>query len=240
MPAVKGARGHSFDDLTGRSFSRWSVVDQGPKLPCGTIQWNCICDCGTRKLVRAGKLRGGISKSCGCLAIEKRTLKVSNGYEKIQIESFLKIIKYDPETGNLVWMECKGNAAKGSIAGTINNKGYVEIGLDSHSYLAHRLIWWLYYGVWPTGPIDHVNGLKSDNRIENLRQADAQINSQNRRLASRNCVSGLLGAHKSGNRWRGSIVVDGKRVNLGSYADPKDAHEAYIKAKRDLHKGCTL
>lgn len=151
---------------------------------------------------------------------------------------FLKShLKYDRDTGVFTW------ADTGKVAGSLRN-GYTVINIETFAPAkrAHRLAWLYVYGKWPTGDIDHINGERSDNRIENLRDVTRAINIQNRRKASAGSKSGLLGvvARTRGKPWGASIRVDGKNKYLGTWDTKEQAHEAYLIAKRKYHPGCTI
>jgi hypothetical protein len=130
----------------------------------------------------------------------------------------------------------------GSEAGStgVHNDGYKKIKLDKVFYSAHRLAWFYVFGVWPTGQIDHINGNRLDNRIENLRDVPKQINSENTRKARSDSLSGIQGVAAHGLRWKAAITVNGKKRHLGVFKTQDAAHEAYIFAKRKFHTGCTL
>lgn len=163
------------------------------------------------------------------------------------IEQIRKEIKYDPDTGELRWLSRKQGRRLSGLAGSVTNgsQGYVLVRAGGMSVLGHRLAWALHYGSWPEGILDHINGNRSDNRISNLRLADADINSQNRRSSGSHSTTGLLGVtrFKIGNRrerFRAVISVNGKQRYLGFFDTPQAAHAAYLDAKRKLHSGCTI
>jgi hypothetical protein len=156
-------------------------------------------------------------------------------------ETLREVLDYNPENGSFTW---KINAAKsvkaGSLAGNISKKGYVTIGYLNKIYKAHRLAWLHTYGVWPAGLIDHINGKKADNRIDNLRVVDASGNSQNVRKPNARNKSGFIGVIAFQNKWRASITIAGKTRRIGDYSTPEKAHQAYLEAKRTLHSVCTI
>ena len=117
--------------------------------------------------------------------------------------------------------------------------GYIVVGVRSHDYAAHRLAWLYVHGVWPVHEIDHINGVKSDNRICNLRDVPKAINSQNKRTTSKN-ISGLRGVSPSYKGWQARIVVDGASKYLGKFPTKEAAHAAYIDEKRRMHEGCAI
>jgi hypothetical protein len=150
---------------------------------------------------------------------------------------------YDPETGAFTRARNSfGNKCKaGDLAGNIAGEGYWAVTFYDRRYLVHRLIWMFVHGAWPDGMIDHINGVRSDNRLCNLRVVkSASENGQNMRKARSDNRSGYLGVKQRNNRFTALIKTNGKRINLGSFDTPQEAHAAYVAAKRRLHEGCTL
>lgn len=153
------------------------------------------------------------------------------------------LFDYNPNTGILTWRESHGGAKKGKAAGYFC-KRHVQIRVDKKLHYAHRLAWVYVYGEEPLD-IDHKNGDPTDNRIENLRSVTHQTNMENLRRATSKNLSGFLGVgtyKREGQKTRyiASIIVNGKRYKLCRFDTPEEAHEAYLNAKRELHKGCTI
>ncbi|HDS1550738.1 TPA: HNH endonuclease [Stenotrophomonas maltophilia] len=98
----------------------------------------------------------------------------------------------------------------------------------------HRIVWLLTHGTWPKDQIDHINGVRTDNRPENLRQASALDNQQNLKTRVDN-TSGYPGVRRSLSRWSALIAHGGKRHYLGNYDTPEQAYAAYLEAKSRLH-----
>lgn len=127
------------------------------------------------------------------------------------------------EDGLLIWKNpvLFSNAKKFDIAGHKDNWGYIIISVEGIKYKAHRLIW-----VYHNGPIgqelqiDHINGIKDDNHIENLRLVTINQNLQNRRD-----VSGIHWDNRA-NKWHAQIQVMGKKIYLGRYTTKELAIEA--------------
>lgn len=143
--------------------------------------------------------------------------------------------------GHLFWLGKRKGAPKNKPVGSLAHGGYLHCMLDGKHYLIHRLVFLYFNGYLPEN-VDHINGNRADNRIENLRAVTKKGNQQNMRKAFSTSKSGLLGAFLSGktNKWFSCICTAGKRVHLGTFNSPEEAHEAYIKAKRELHKTCTI
>lgn len=112
--------------------------------------------------------------------------------------------------------------------------------LRGHKVLAHRIAWALQHGEWPQGEIDHINGDRQDNRIENLRDVPSFVNKQNLRSATKRNRLGILGVHARRGKFRAFISVDGAVRALGTFHSAIEAHAAYLAAKRAGHKGNTL
>ncbi len=152
------------------------------------------------------------------------------------------MLDYDAGTGVFVWKTRPSKAVRaGDVAGCVEKRiGYITIGIAGRVYKAHRLAWLYVYGSWPKGLIDHINGNKADNRIDNLRDVFADGNSQNVRKPNRRNKSGFMGVIWFQNKWRASMSVNGKSKWLGDYSTPEEAHQVYLEAKRKYHAACTI
>lgn len=150
-------------------------------------------------------------------------------------ERLKDLLRYNSETGVFTWCKKRGNVKAGSVAGCVNGHGYQLIRLDKTLYKAHRLAWLYVYGEWPKADIDHINSMKSDNRIVNLRDVTRAENKQNLIVPYAGSSSGFLGVtpHKDG--FVAQITVDGERIYLGKYDTAKSAQCAYIAAKRAMY-----
>lgn len=121
---------------------------------------------------------------------------------------------------------------RGEEVGSANSKGYLGTSIRKQYIAIHRAVWIMHFGEIPFGfMIDHKNGQKTDNRIENLRLASPSLNSQNRLFAHKNSLTGFLGVKKVKRRYQARIQAGKSRVNLGMFASPEEAHAAYIQAK---------
>lgn len=166
------------------------------------------------------------------------------------VELLKSIFRYEPTTGKFFWLVDRSGGAhggfvkarKGEEAGRVDpSNGYVRLRSGGRKWLAHRAAWMLAYGHAPVCHIDHINGIKTDNRLANLRDVDRSTNLQNRKAASaKNKSSGVLGVQARRGKFMAVISVDGKSRILGTYTTAEAAHEQYVTAKRQLHAGNTL
>lgn len=131
-----------------------------------------------------------------------------------------EILRYNPDTGIFTWIISVGRIGSGSIAGTPDRHGYIKIGINHKIYGAHRLAWLYLNGEFPADEIDHINGIRDDNRSDNLRSVTAYVNNRNKKMPSHN-TSGCIGVscRKGKGCWNAYISNNRKRYNLGYYKD---------------------
>ena len=159
------------------------------------------------------------------------------------VERARELLDYDPLTGSLTWKVRRSKTAiAGSTAGCLTRFGYWKVVVDGRQYYAHRLAWLIVNGEWPTNQIDHKNGVRTDNRIVNLRDVTRITNNENRRLPESCNKLGILGVFKSQGckNFCAQIKIKGKSIHLGSFPSTQEAHAAYLEAKRQHHQGCTI
>lgn len=157
---------------------------------------------------------------------------------KLNFTYLHEVLDYNPDTGIFIWKNPTSTCVKtGDIAGWIDFHGYHSIRLNKKIYRAHRLAWLYVYKKFPLKNVDHINGIRTDNRIENLREATTSENAQNKKKSMSNNKTGYLGVSKitNKNKWCAFIKVNGKNKNLGTFKTPELAFNAYINAKRNLH-----
>jgi hypothetical protein len=144
-----------------------------------------------------------------------------------------ELFDYAPQTGDFIRILAVSSAKAGDVAGTIQGKGYLGFNIDNRHYLAHRLAWLYMYGEWPKHQIDHIDGNKTNNRIENLRDVDNSENHRNTKVNS-NSTTGILGVCwcSEANKWRAYIHIGGRQKRLGSFDDIADAAKARAEAEK--------
>lgn len=158
-------------------------------------------------------------------------------------EQLRSLVRYEPETGQFIWIvDLGGDRAAGGIAPTGAPGWYRTISLRERMYRTNRLAVLYMTGAWPCGVVDHINGVKDDDRWVNLRDVTPSVNAQNQRAAHRNSKSGVLGVHWRPDRqkWQTTIKGEEKRKHVGYFDTAEEGGRAYVEAKRQLHEGCTL
>lgn len=158
-------------------------------------------------------------------------------------EVLRQLLRYDPETGKLFW-RWRDDVPKswntkwaGKEALTADDgEGYSAGKIFKHRFRAHRVIWAIVYGHWPEQSVDHINGLRSDNRIENLRKATLSENQWNKSASKRN-TSGFKGVtwHSVTGKWQARVSKHGDTKYLGLFTNVDDAAAAYSAAASKMH-----
>lgn len=153
----------------------------------------------------------------------------------ITAEELRSILDYSPDTGEFRWRhDCKWKRyASGDIAGSNNGQERWRIQINKRGYFAHRLAWLYVHGRWPSQYVDHINHNGLDNRLSNLREADATQNQANKRRCRRNS-SGFKGVKRCPRtgRWVARIRILGKQTHLGTFDTAEFAASAYLSAAK--------
>lgn len=185
-------------------------------------------------------LDAGIAEAVYLAAVERRRQGLPPVEGKpigplTEIEAFRATYDYDTHTGEF-WHRCKRSGLRtGRKAGGLGNHGYLSIWLGSRLYLAHRVAWLLHAGRWPESQIDHINMVKTDNRLENLREATPAQQMMNRRVR-RETNTGTKGVflrhkhHKRIKKYAAKIKVANEVIPLGNFATTEEAAAAYADA----------
>ena len=150
---------------------------------------------------------------------------------ELTTEQIKEYLEYFPETGKIIWKKTKNNRAlKGTEAGCLEKSGYIRLRFNNKLFSAHRIAWFLYTGSFPTFHLDHINGIRNDNRISNLREATTYQNSQNRRN-----LKGYTWMPNRKKPWHAQLKNNGKMICLGYYETEEEAHAAYLEGKKKYH-----
>lgn len=151
-----------------------------------------------------------------------------------------KYLEYFPDTGFIKFKipSSRNKIKPGEVAGRVHSKGYIHISIfvlgREVEVKAHRLAWLMHFGAWPEAEIDHINHVKYDNRIENLRAVSGAENQRNKGMSIKN-TSGLTGVHFCGKRngWIGQYCKDGNKIYVGCFSTKHLAFEA-VRSRRAL------
>ena len=112
--------------------------------------------------------------------------------------------------------------------------GYLRTCINYKTYRVHRLVYMMHYGYMPH-QIDHINGIKDDNRIENLRAATGSQNQLNKKIQKNN-TSGFKNVTFEENKWRVRVTVNGKLKSFGSFDDLELADLVAQEVRNKYHK----
>jgi hypothetical protein len=147
-------------------------------------------------------------------------------------------LHYNPDTGDFIWVKSPAYFLQtGNIAGHISKStGYSIVKLKGIKYKAHKLAWLFSYGTWPKSKIDHIDCIKHNNILSNLREVTDSQSSCNIKRNSLNS-SGVknIGWHKGSNRWRVRIAVKGKPAYCGYFSSLEEAEKIAIAKRIELH-----
>lgn len=160
------------------------------------------------------------------------------------IETLHRLLSVDPAAGTLTWKQRSLDEFGGSDAAcrswnkrmagkpalnSVSNYGYLRGNIFNRGQLAHRVIFAMHFGYWPS-EVDHINGSRTDNRIANLREVTRSENTRNKRIPSNN-TSGHhgVGWDKQAGKWRAQIKSGGKANTIGLFAEKSEA----IAARKD-------
>lgn len=141
------------------------------------------------------------------------------------------------QDGELIRISLIGKRAKiGETAGYLGKRGYKYLSVYKKKYYVHRVIWLMHYGAFPKA-IDHIDGNRLNNKIENLRACTATENLCNAKTRSDN-ISGIKGVgwFKPKQKWRARLSFNKKEYHIGYFDEKEDAINAILEARLKIHK----
>lgn len=170
--------------------------------------------------------------------------KINEDKEALLTQANLReLLSCDKETGGWTWIKKPSKYANiriGQPAGSLNKDGYIYIKINGYNYPSHRLVWLYFYGYSPTKPrplIDHINQVKTDNRLCNLREASYAENALNKGGHS-DSLSGIKGVYRRRNGRYAAQIKDtsiGKMKHLGTYDTIQEAKSVHDAKAKELH-----
>lgn len=168
-----------------------------------------------------------------------QNLKMLTDYrDDLSSDLIRELLDYDPLLGEFKWKVAKGRYARiGDTAGHFDNTdGYIKLGINGTTYKAHRLAWFYVHGVWPKHEIDHINGVRNDNRIANLREADDGQQARNaaRRTDNTSGKRGVCFDDRIG-KYLSYIDFKGERTILGKCDTLEEAVALRLAAEAELY-----
>lgn len=139
-----------------------------------------------------------------------------------------KLLNYNHGTGVFTWKHSVNHVKIGFKAGSKTTGGYIGIKVDGVLLMAHRLAFMYMKGYFPEHEVDHMNGVRCDNRWKNLRHVTKSCNLQNQKIRANN-KSGFNGVCRKGAElWRAYVMINGKYVCLGTHVDIESAALARV------------
>ena len=148
-------------------------------------------------------------------------------------EELLELLHYDKDTGGVRWKKANNSRIKaGSIAGSVHKKGHNINTINNKNYNSARLAWFYINKEWPKGEVTHINNIKCDDRICNLK--NVSLGSRVRKRNVNPCYD------KRYNKWQSSITLYKKRIYLGRFDTEQEAKDAITNYKLKLEESGIL
>jgi hypothetical protein len=166
-------------------------------------------------------------------------LKRSEAEERVLLKNLAKDLMYDPSSGLFWWTRRMSRRVKaGNLAGSSSDlgrgQGYLTFAYKNKKVRAHRLAWFIHYGEVPTACIDHKNGNRLDNSINNLRVIPGALNAQNRKEHRNGVLWGTQYHWRMKNLpYHSRIKIRGKYKSFGYYATREEAHRVSLKVAKE-------
>lgn len=158
-------------------------------------------------------------------------------YRLLDQEELKALLDYDSESGLFKWRASNSNRVRvGDVAGTVPAGTHRIIRIGTYNYRASALAWLFVYGQWPHGDVDHRDLNKTNDAINNLREASRSQNNANCPLRRDN-KTGFKGVSSipSSGKFRATIKIGDKQTHLGTYESAEDAHAAYFAKAKEVY-----
>lgn len=161
-----------------------------------------------------------------------------NGRNKLTISRLKELLIYNPDNGNFYWKKGTGRVGKGYVAGTKIEAGYIHIQIDEKLYNGSRLAWFYVHGYFSENEIDHIDRIRSNNAINNLREVSHSCNLQNSGNR-KDTTTGVKGVNynKRSKKFIALIHVNKIRYYLGCFDNKLDAAIARHNGEINLDYG---
>ena len=172
----------------------------------------------------------------GNVTIDGCNMKKKSQRKPLTQDRLCSLFDYNPETGELSRkVSAGGRGYEGEVVGGLDSRGYIQVGIDNARRLVHRVIWMMHYGYWPEDEIDHIDGDKTNNKLENLREVRRSCNMINRpvRKDNKTSVTGVV-FHKATGKWQATIAQEKRKIYLGIYSDFVEAAAHRLAAEQCL------
>lgn len=159
-----------------------------------------------------------------------------NKEDALTAERLREVLNFDPQTGVFTRRTKTTRSPVGEVVGSMHHKGYLRMSVDGRIYWAHRLAWLHEKGEWPNGALDHINRIRTDNRIANLREASSAENNCNVTIPKTN-TSGVKGVswNEECRKWRVKVVMNRKPYYGGMFSCIEDANQVVTALRAKLH-----
>lgn len=198
-------------------------------IVCAACSASCEKETGhVNRMRRAGK---PLYCSVGCSASVRKVHRSPD--HRLTVDEARALFTYDPLSGELRWAQKRGGPISvGDLAGSIDGNGHRTVSCQGKTYPSTHIIWAIVHGRWPTAQIDHRNRQRSDDRLDNLREATTFQNASNRSFKT-----GTKGVsyHRGSGKFHARIVSKNRLHFLGSFDDEEAAARAYDAAAKELH-----
>lgn len=209
-------------DMKGMRFNSLTAIEFSHNDKRGESYWKCVCDCGNQTVVSSYALKSNNTKTCGC---NKRSIYLKQ-HNKIEISGDTATVFDRKGREILIDANCVDKVK--DICWCVMSNGYVIGRIDGKQVLMHRFLTNANRGL----TVDHINHVRYDNRMKNLRVCTIQQNLMNKKTSGRN-KSGIVGVSKSRNgKWRANINAGKKQIRLGTYKTIEEAAKARKEAEK--------